>query len=694
MFVLLLYRRFVRFLQLALLLTLVGPLVGRGQGTVLLDQWPARLQLYPRDQANQCSIGIAGRAPTQEVKAVSLVVLRSQQPYRYERVKVDSLTGRFALNPVINSELSEYSFRLFAHRATDSLQIAFRDSIVCGDVFLIMGQSNAVGRFDANAYRNEFCRTFGVNNGEVVYNPADTAWCLTNTSEGANSLWGVELQRLITTHHGIPTAVINGAAGSTSIFNHAARDPDQPATINNLYGRLLYRARKAGVADRAKAMIWRQGEAEAANEPQAYEQTFPRLYGYWKQDYPGLAKVYHAQLNLLVENKIGAGALRDFQRRSKSLFPNNEPIATVGLPGYQGIHYNEIGYRQFGLELYRLIARDFYVTADTSNISSPNVQRIFYSTPEQNEIVLEFEPGQVMRWPADTVILNPANGTRFSQSLSNFVYTDYPYGESSLIKSVTEQGNRLILKLTKSITAKTLTYMPSYYQDREIGYYVGPLIKNRRGMRALTFYQVPIAAPLPVAADLRATPVDTSAIKLIWNEKSEGVEQWLIERADTADAFRQLARVPGSATSYDDQRLTNGNDSLRIGKVYKYRIRSTGSRAEAPYSPVVTASLQLVLSTPALEPLSDEPASNPAALVYPNPARDQVRVRLPIDWNGDSVLLTLTDETGALVLRRTDRPPVGSSTLTFSVSGLPVGSYVLSLQYRNGGVQCRLLVEH
>lgn len=681
---------------------LTGSLTGWGQASVTLTQWPAKLQLYPRDTTDQAVVPIAGRAAGNDIKSVSLVVLRNQQRYRYARVNTDSLSGQFAFKPVIKAELSQYSFLLFAHRTAagkpspDSVQVAFRDSIVCGDVYLIMGQSNATGRFDNAPFRSEFCRTFGVNRGDVGYNPADTAWCLTNTSEGMNALWGVELQRLIKEKNGIPTAVINGAAGSTSITSHASRDSTQPANLTSLYGRLLYRASRAGVAGQVKAIIWRQGEAEAANDPDVYIRVFPQLHRYWKKDYPGLKKVYHGQLNLLTDEVVKAGALRDFQRRSKTLFGDNEPIATVGLPGYQGVHYDEVAYRQFGLELYRLVARDFCRSVDTVNIQSPNLQRLYYSTPEQDEITLEFEPGQVMHWPADTTITNPKTNSRYIKSLSNFLYTDYPKGESGLIKSVTEQGNRLILKLTKPITAEHLTYLPSSYQDNEIGYYVGPVIKNRRGMRALTFYQVPIAHPLSPAADFRATAIDTSAIKLTWTtNKADSVANWSIERADTSGQFKQLAVVPGSIGQYDDLRRTNRADSLQLGKIYKYRVRSQNRRSESALSPVVTASLQLVLNAkvgPELALSNSGLLLNSSVLVYPNPATDQVQVRLPLDWSGDAVTLTLTNESGTVVFQRKSHVPSGTSFLTFSVAALPAGIYILILQYRTGGIRCRLAV--
>ena len=644
--------------------------------SIALDQWPARLQLYPRDPVNQCAVSITGRVTNQLAIGISLLVTRNQQPYQYAYVRVDSLTGRFAFQPIIKAERSEYGFQLTAHQAPgDSIRIAVRDSIVCGDVFLIMGQSNAVGRFEG--YQSEFCRTFGVNNGNRGYNPADTAWCLSNTTEGDNALWGVELQRLILEQQGMPTAIINGAAGSTAIYDHTNRAGGE---LNTMYGRLLYRARKAGISNQVKAMIWRQGEAEAAGNADQYAQLFPQLYGYWKQDYPGILRVYHSQLNLLMDEVIKAGAVRDYQRRSGTTFGDNVPIATVGLPAYQGLHYGEAAYRQFGAELYRLVARDVYGSADTSNIQSPNVQRIYYGTPEQDEIVIEFEPGQVMRWPADTTIVNAANGHRYTMSLRDLIYTNYPYGETGLVRTVMEEGNRLRLQLSKAITGQNLTYLPSFYRDAELGYYVGPTIKNRRGMRALTFYQVPIAPPLPVA-DLRAIPVDTSAIQLQWANTASNTtpaNQWLLERADSTGTFVTLAVLPGSAATYTDPRT----ESLRVDQVYQYRIRAFGEQAEADYSSIATASMRLVLST------EDEAAR--LVRLYPNPAQDLVQLQIPDLWKRETLTVTVYDDAGRVLLQMADRPQ--QNLLTVSVSALSDGLYTLRIQGKAGLAQRRLLI--
>ncbi|MBC7571570.1 MAG: hypothetical protein H7319_17855 [Spirosoma sp.] len=667
-------------------------MVGHAQ-TVRLEKWPARLQLFPRDSLSQAVVPIAGRVLADGVRLLSLVVRRDQALHQYVRTKTDPATGRFVFNPIIKAEAHQYSFDLFLHNATgDSVRVARRDSIVSGDVFLVHGQSNAVGRFDEYV-QSPFYRSFGVNNGDVPYNPADTAWCLTNTTEGLNAEWNVALQRLILEQYGIPTAIMNGAAGSTSISQHAIREATNPASLNTLYGRLLYRATKAGVAGRVRAMIWRQGEAEAANNPADYERIYPQLYANWKRDYPGLKKVYHTQINLLTNDKITAGSLRDYQRRSKTIFGDNVPIATVGLPAYQGLHYSEAGYRQFGAELFRLVARDFYGAIDNSNVASPNIQKIFYSTSDQTEITLEFDPGQVMRWPADTTLTNPASKARYVQSMANFLYTDYPLGEAGIVRSVRESGNRLVLTLTKASNAQTLTYLPSSYRDNELGFYAGPTIKNQRGMRALTFYQTSIMPLLPTPS-LRAIPVDTVAIRLAWNATGTAVDQWIIERADSTGQFRPIATLPGTTTTFTDQRLGDKAALLRVGAIYQYRVRSFNSLSESAYSPVATASMRLILSVneelPVIEAVSL--AAPGLAIIVPNPAIDQAGVELPPEWTGDTVTLLIASQIGTPIVHRTERVPAGARYLPISVSNLPTGTYVLTVLHRLGGIQGRLLV--
>ncbi|WP_461095779.1 sialate O-acetylesterase [Spirosoma luteolum] len=671
---------------LGLLLLGKGPAIGQRIANLYVAQTPAKLALIPRDPATglgQVGVTLFNYSVASQL---SMLVYCDGKPYAYTRDTSRQVVVR--LNAPLKAQLCQYRLAVFAHTGkTDSTLVHAVDSLVCGDVYVIAGQSNAVGRFDQNAYRSPYARTLGRNLGNVPNN-YDSTWYLSNTGEGQNSLWGIELQRYIEQNHGIPTAVINGAVGSTDLLANL------PGPANYIYDNIRWRLQKGNLADKAFTMIWRQGEAEASNNTDTYPTLYERLLSTWRRDYPKMARVYMPQLNILTDVANNAGSIREFQRRIGEIYANHVTLATIGLPGYQGLHYSEAGYRQFGLELYRLIARDNYRSADTSNISSPNLRRLFYSKPDYSELTLEFEPGQELRWQADTLVTNPANNNTYSRRMTDFIYTDFPTGESGVVQSGVAQGNRVVLTLSRPVVARTLTYLPSSYKDNELGYYAGPTLKNRRGMRALSFHQVPITAPLPVATDLRAVPLDTTAIRLSWNQPISGVEGWLVERADSGGVFRTIASVSPLASNYDDRRRPGTADSLRIGRVYRYRIRAISKNAEAAYSPEVSASLQVVL---AIKPGQILPTGEPdgnytSALLYPNPASDLTWVRMPPEWAGGAVLFTLTNSAGVVVMMQTRTVRAGTARLPVSVASLPTGSYVLTIRIGTGVLRERLVI--
>ncbi|WP_164851457.1 sialate O-acetylesterase, partial [Larkinella soli] len=367
------------------------------------------------------------------------------------------------------------------------------------DVFLFNGQSNITEYYPSNyTYHNIFVRTFG---NSATF-PADTLWRLSNIQEGQVGLIGTELQRLILETYNMPTCIINGALGGSSMQSHVNRNPANPADPKTLYGRLLFWARKAGVANRIKAFVWRQGENEAGgSSTTGYEAYFNTLFTNWQADYPNLGKCYIAQLNLLPDANKGAGPLRDFQRRVPELYPRTETIATVGLPGYDGVHYRQVGHFQFARELFRLIARDFYKSSDGTGISSPSIRKAYYRTAEQKEVVLEFDTDHRMTYTKDTLVKNP-DGSQSLLDIRDFIYFDYNNGQQNrLIDTITVEANKVILKLKRASQAKDLTYLPNFYKTP----FPGPFIRNQRGMRALTFCRFPIG-PAPSGSSGTETP--------------------------------------------------------------------------------------------------------------------------------------------------------------------------------------------
>lgn len=459
--------------------------------SVTFSRLPASLQLYPRDAQNKATIPITGKIATAGYTRMSLWVYRDNQPYRYQTVALNYSDGvaNFAMSADIKAELAEYNFRVYACKSVDSSLVASRNNVVAGDVFLINGQSNASAGVPGYSYQNEYARSFGVytnNNNYDSYSPQDTLWNYSGQGMAVVGIWGMELQRYIIEKYGIPTCVINGASGGSSIEYNILRNTANPTDFGTAYGRLLYRVQKAGVQHNIKAILWRQGENETSGNAPGYPTNFNTLYNFWKLDYPSAQKIYVFQVNILAFPLENAGKyVRDFQRRTKGLYPNVETIATVGTMNYDGVHYQVDGHKQTATEVFRILARDFYGSADVQNINSANIKQAYYTSAAKNEIALEFDMPIV--FPADTVLLK--KGVFVTRKMKDYFYLG---GKTGLIQSGSASGNTVLLKLNGSFTDTKITYLPTYFSDQYSDYYDGPQLKNPRGMRAFAFYDFPI----------------------------------------------------------------------------------------------------------------------------------------------------------------------------------------------------------
>ncbi|OZI07450.1 hypothetical protein BWI93_13990 [Siphonobacter sp. BAB-5385] len=208
---------------------------------------------------------------------------------------------------------------------------ATRVNLVAGDVYLISGQSNAVAGGEGPEYilydpqQNEFCRTYTTN-----YGSEGPKWVVANGLSVNVGVWGTELQRLIRQNNQIPTCILNNGSGGQPITFFNDRNAANPSDLTTDYGRALHRSMMAGVQNQVKAIFWRQGEAEIgglSSQMLEYPAQFDKLYRSWKQDYPGLQKVYVTQTGIQPAGVGDRSAfVRDFQRRTPSCTPMYEPL--------------------------------------------------------------------------------------------------------------------------------------------------------------------------------------------------------------------------------------------------------------------------------------------------------------------------------------------------------------------------------
>ncbi len=475
--------------QLLIIIFSLSPVFGQ---QVSLQKWPAKLQLFPRDAQDSALVHIQGEVQEAGFAAAKLEIYKQSQLWKENTQNLNYVNGTavFDFSPKIYAEAAEYDFKLFI----DGELIAQRDSILCGDVFLINGQSNSHPNAVSYSFSSEFCRSFGRHTGYTDYDPADTTWGI-STGQGwcedcnfAVGVWGLRLQEFILNTYGMPTCLINGGSGGSSISYNLPDSADH-LDLTTTYGRLLYRATKAKVEKKVKALLWHQGESDSGTpDAEAYTDRFTELRNAWRADYAPLDKIYVFQIH---PGNCG-GAQQDYfrneQRNFKRLFPEVSVMATNGLIGHDGCHYNDDGYLQMASWIFPLIERDFYSRTDTLNIDAPDLLNAHYADQTHTQIALEFD--QPVIWPEDSL----------NASMEDYFYLD---GEFGFIQNgyTINDGYTVILQMTSAREVSVVTYLPSFsYNHAPTRIYQGPWIRNFRGIGALSFFEAPVGdAPSAIA---------------------------------------------------------------------------------------------------------------------------------------------------------------------------------------------------
>jgi hypothetical protein len=481
------------FFYFAIAVAGVSVFCGPAAARVAFREVPRDLQLFPRGAGDSAEIVFAGTITSPGCDSVKLEVDRDGELIGIRRAGLlyQGDTASFHLASAIHAELSEYTARFYLD---DSL-VAVRDSLVCGDVFLMDGQSNAV----ADDYggvangRSEWFRSFGTSSLDSLECRADTTWDLAqgrfSYAHAAVGCLGLAFGLSLTRTHGIPVAVLNGAVGGSMIEVHLRNEAD-PTDLGTIYGRLLWRCVRSGVRSHIRAILWHQGENDTFTDPMLYyDGLFSSLYGSWHQDYGRLERVYVFQLH------PGCGGdyqpqMREIQRTLPDRYPDLSAMPTVGLNGHDGCHYDYGGYAQMARWLLGILTVDLYGSQDTWNIRAPDVQAAWFdSGHDEVRVLFDHE----VRWPADTL----------NASMKDYFYVS-GHGENAGIVSgrVLEDGRTISLILQSPVwQADRVSYLPAaYYPDGEV--YEGPWVRNPRGIAALSFWGVPIQE----SSDAEANP--------------------------------------------------------------------------------------------------------------------------------------------------------------------------------------------
>ncbi|WP_421771807.1 sialate O-acetylesterase [Emticicia sp.] len=517
---------------------------------VNLSKFPANNQVLQRNEQDEAIFQVKGKITENGHSSISLKILQNGNVFSEQTLDV---SADFAFSPTLKAGNFNYTFIL---TLDGTREIKKSTQVAVGDLFLIYGQSNALGSGGIDTYRpaeNPLMRFFTVAN----FDNGDSEWVLpykTSTWPGTGTL---EFQKFLCGKYNYPVGVIVGSVGGSDIKGLNNRNPENPADKNTHYGKLLLQTIFSDVKDQIKYVIFRHGESDGSFQLESvqYPAEFEKLYNNLNLDFPNLKKVFNIQTNILTVNNSKAGFLRDYQRRTKYLMPKITTMSTVGTDGYDGLHYGLKGYSQTAYELARIVGREIYNDNQSSQVYSPDIKKVYW---ENQKLVLEFDEGMEMIYPQDS----SASGKTWS--IKDFIYVD---GRNDVVQSGKGIGHRIFLTVANIENAKTVSYLPNAHGEFGVSFYNGVHLKNKYGMRAFSFDNVsiagetPVILPPPTEITLNTEVNEDVEVKLTWNSNAQ--TKYHVERSTDNNSFGEIGVVSGG-NYYDAQ--------AELGKIYFYRV--------------------------------------------------------------------------------------------------------------------------
>ncbi len=444
------------------------------------DEKPEVGQFYARDDRNEGTLFYNGTL-TERAGEVFLKVFAEDKPFATVKAK-PAADLSYALTAKLKPGFVRYRVEFGTRTGGKETVLDKVGDLVCGDAFLIEGQSNAAS-YDLGANppceTNEWIRTYARAPGSEAKNRPNlwrrAGWKESQPDNAAPvGWWGMELAKGLVASQKIPIFVLNCAVGGTRIDQHQRNDenPADPATI---YGKWLWRLQQARLTHGIRAILWHQGENDQpADSPSGdygwknYQSYFTEMAAGWRRDLPNARRYFMFQIwpnSCGMGGSDGAGdLLREQQRTLPWLFSNLSIMSTLGIRPPGGCHFPLEGYNEFARLMQPLIERDVYGKKPAAPITPPNL-------------------GSVVSDGGDTVTLGFDQPVKWNDALISQFYLD---GQKDKIASGSVAGNVLTLKLKERLKERTITYL------KEANWSQDSLLWGENGIAALTFCEVQI----------------------------------------------------------------------------------------------------------------------------------------------------------------------------------------------------------
>ena len=358
-------------------------------------------------------------------------------------------SAEFNFQIPILAELAKYRVKVYVESPDgEILLIRDIDNLVCGDIFIVQGQSNAAAVMyngSSGTYQNDYLRVYSGGYTESSSVISDNNWYYAqgdgNENSGGNAgQWGLALAKMLKDQLNIPIAIFNGAHGGQPI-GFFDRPSNYSSSTNSNYGRLYYRLNKSGLKDYVRAILWSQGEADSfANglTTDQYKNSFDNLMSYWQEDYPAIEKYYIFQTRDCNCGTISSGRkkIKEAQRLLAVENSNINIMPTTGMQVHSDYcHYPfEDGYEKFALRIFPLVMNDIYGTILQESMYAPMMTNI---SLENN--ILEITTD------SQTLVVNSDNDSLLLQSLNQ----DFEFSDNTSITSYQISSNKIIFTLSQ-----------------------------------------------------------------------------------------------------------------------------------------------------------------------------------------------------------------------------------------------------
>lgn len=462
------------------------------------DEKPVNNQFYARDDKNEGTLYYNGIIPS-GVDAVELNLFANDKLVKTETKKPDadkSYGFAFKLKP----GLIKYKVEFFTLKGADKTPANTVGNIVCGDAYIIQGQSNAEATgpnngptIDADSPLSDWIRSYGNSyNGDIKNGWGNAIrtriWGKPDYGHAQIGAWGMALANDLVAKYQIPICIMNGAVGGTRIDQHQRNEsnPNDPSTI---YGRLLNRIQAANLSHGIRGVLWHQGENNQGSASptgdydwKSYQQYFVDLSAAWKQDFPNIQNYYVFQIWPSGCNMGGTHAgdmLLEVQRSLPFLYSNMRIMSTLGIvSGSSGrglCHFDMEGYALIARQICPLLEQDNYGLSRSKVLSAPNLLRAVFTNEAKNEILLQFD--QPMIW---------------KEQCKAWIYLD---GVAAPITSGKAEGSNIILQLAsqgRQLASPDKPNLISYLSGKYWDGKPDKLIYGSNGIAALAIADVPV----------------------------------------------------------------------------------------------------------------------------------------------------------------------------------------------------------